>query len=116
MVWLRSAAEIPVVTPSRASTLTGERGAERRLVVVGHRAQAELVGALLGEAEADQPARVGRHEVDRVGRRELRGDRQVAFVLAVGIVDDDDEPALADVLDRLLDRRERAWSRPCRTG
>ena len=54
----------------------GERGAERRLVVVGHRAQAELVGALLGEAEADQPARVRRHEVDRLGRRELRGDRR----------------------------------------
>ena len=32
----------------------GERGAERRLVVVGHRAQAELVGALLGQAEADR--------------------------------------------------------------
>ena len=27
----------------------GEGGAERRLVVVGHRAQAELVGALLGQ-------------------------------------------------------------------
>ncbi len=88
-----------------------ERGAERRLVVVGHRAQRELVGALLGEAEADQPARVRRHEVDRLGRRELRGDRQVAFVLAVGIVDDDDHPPLADVLDRLLDRREPGCDR-----
>ena len=85
----------------------GERGAERRLVVLGHRAQAEMVGALLGQAEADQPARVRRHEVDRVGRRELRRDREVALVLAVGIVDDDDHPAFADVLDRLLDRRER---------
>ena len=85
----------------------GERGAERRLVVVGHRAQAELVGALLGQAEADQAARVRRHEVDRLGRRELRGDRQVALVLAVRVVDDDDDAALADLLDRLLDRGER---------
>ena len=84
-----------------------ERGAERRLVVLGHRAQAELVGALLGEAEADQPARVRRHEVDRLRRRELRGDRQVAFVLAVLVVDDDDHAALADLLDRLFDSGER---------
>ena len=48
------------------------------------------------------------HEVDRLGRRELRRDREIALVLAVGVVDDDDELALADVLDRLLDRRERA--------
>ena len=72
----------------------GEGGAERRLVLLGHLAQAELVAALLGEAEADQPARVRDHEVDRLGRRELRGDRQVALVLAVLVVDDDDELAL----------------------
>ena len=88
-----------------------EGGAERRLVVVGHRPQAELVGALLGQAEADQPARVRGHEVDRLGRRELRRDHEVALVLAVGVVDDDDECALADVLDRVLDRGER-----CRDG
>ena len=50
---------------------------------------------------------MGRHEVDRLGGRELRRDRQVALVLAIGRVDDDDEPALPDVLDRLLDGRER---------
>ena len=84
-----------------------ERGAERRLVVLGHLAQAELVAALLGQAEADQAARVRGHEVDRLGRRELGGDDEVALVLAVGVVDDDDELAVADVLDRLLDRGER---------
>ena len=54
----------------------GERGAERRLVVLGHLVQAERVAVLAGEAEADQPARMRRHEVDRVGCRELRGDRR----------------------------------------
>ena len=88
-----------------------ERSAERRLVVVGHRAQPHLVGALLGEAQADEPARMRRHEVDRLRRRELRGDRQVALVLAAGIVDHDDHPALADLRDGLLDRCER-----CRDG
>ena len=82
-----------------------ERGAERRLVLVRHLAQAELVAALRREAEADQPAAVRGHEVDRLRRDELRGDREVALVLAVVVVDDDDEAARADLLDRLLD----AW-------
>ena len=86
----------------------GERGAERRLVLVGHLAQPQLVAAFLGQAEADEPAGVRDHEVDRLGRRELGRDRQVALVLAVLVVDDDDEAALADLLDRLLDGREGA--------
>ena len=85
----------------------GEGGAERSLVVVGHRAQRELVGALLGQRQADQPARVRGHEVDRLGRRELRCDDEVALVLAVGVVHDDDELALTNVVERLLDGRER---------
>ena len=85
-----------------------EGGAERRLVLVGHLAQPELVAALLGQAEADEPACVRDHEVDGLGRRELGRDREVALVLAVLVVDDDDEAAGADVLDRLLDGGERA--------
>jgi hypothetical protein len=49
IVWLRSAAEMPVVTPSRASIET-VNGTERRFVVVGHRPQRQLVGAFLGQA------------------------------------------------------------------
>ena len=86
----------------------GERRAEPRLVALRHLRQAELLAPLAGEAEADEPARVRRHEVDRLVGGELRGDDEVALVLAVGIVDDDDHPAGADVLDRLLDRRELA--------
>ena len=85
-----------------------ERGAERRLVLVGHLPQPELVAAFLSQAQADEPAGMGDHEVDRVGRRELGGNREVALVLAVLVVDDDDEAALADLLDRLLDGREGA--------
>ena len=92
----------------------GERRAERRLVVIRHRAKLELVAALGREAEADEPASVGRHEGDRLRRDELRRDREVALVLAVGVVDDDDEAPGADVLDRLLDRREgRCGLRRC---
>src|SRR5439155_6716725 len=83
---------------------------ELRLVSRGHRPELELGAALLGEAEADQAATVRRHEVDRLGRRELGRDRQVALVFAVGRVHDDDELALANVLDRFLDLGEGGGS------
>ena len=85
----------------------GERRAERRLVALGHRAQAELLGAVAGEGEANEASCVGRHEVDRVGSCELRCDHEIAFVLAVGVIDDDDEATFSDVFDRGFDRRER---------
>ena len=40
------------------------------------------------------------------GVDELRGDREVALVLAILVVDDDDEAARADLLDRLVDGGE----------
>ena len=36
---------------------------------------------------------VGRHEIDRIGRRHLRGDDEIAFVLAIFLVDQDDHAA-----------------------
>ena len=78
-----------------------------RARLVGDQPEAELVGTRLGQAQADLPARVGHHEVERLRRRELRRDHQVALVLAVLVVDDDDEPALADLFDCLLDGGER---------
>ena len=63
---------------------------------------------LRGQRQADQPAAVRGHEVDRLRRRELRRHHQVALVLAVLAVADDDHPPAADLLDRLLDRREGA--------
>ena len=85
-----------------------ERRLERRLVLRGHEVEAELVAALRGEAEADEPAAVRGHEVHGLGGRELRGHREIALVLAILVVADDDHLARADVLERLVDRRERA--------
>ena len=117
MVVARSAALMPVVTPKLAVGVDGD-GEGRALrfgVVVGHRAQVQLVGALGGEREADEPAAVGGHEVDGLGG-DVRGRAdQVAFVLAVLVVGHDDHPPLADVLDGVLDTVERhgppSWRR-----
>src|SRR6266853_1131016 len=81
----------------------GERGAEGALVLAHHHAQAELADLLLGQREADQPARVLGHEVDGLRRDELRRQDEVALVLAVGVVDQDDHPAPPQLLERSLD-------------
>ena len=106
IVRARSWAEMPGRDAFAGLDRDRERGAEGRLVLVRHLAQPELLAPLGREAEADQPAPVRRHEVDGLGRDELRRDREVALVLAVLVVDDDDEPSRADLLDRLLDGRE----------
>jgi len=85
----------------------GEGGAERRGVVVHHRGELQGLRLLLGDAEADEPSPVAGHEIDRLGGDELRGEGQVALVLAVLVVHEDDHPAVADVRDGILDLRKR---------
>ena len=86
----------------------GERGAVARLVLAGHVLEAQLGRALRRQRQADQAAAVLGHEIDGVGRCHLRGDDEVAFVLAVLGVDQDDHAPVAQVLDDLVDRREEA--------
>ena len=84
-----------------------ERRAEVGRVLLDHRRQLEGVAPLLGQGEADQPAPLARHEVDRLRRDLFGGDDEIAFVLAVLVVDDDDELARAKVRDGFLDARKR---------
>ena len=90
----RSAAEMPVARP-RPSLRSARRTRSRTASVfcVDHQRDLELVEPLAGHRQADQPAAVRRHEVDRLGRHLLGGDRQVALVLAILVVDDDDHLA-----------------------
>src|SRR5690348_6661293 len=52
------------------------------------------------------------HEVDHLRRGQLRRADQVTFVLAVLIVRDDDDLAVSQVLDGLLDRSEGGHDAP----
>ena len=72
IVRARSAAEIPVVTPVAASIETHEAGRVAAVSGRHHQRQVELVAALLGEREADQAARLTRHERDRLGASRTR--------------------------------------------
>jgi hypothetical protein len=85
-----------------------DRHGERRLVpgavLLAHQRQAKLFHPVLGQGEADQAARVPRHEVDRVRRRELRGDHEIAFVFTVLVIYQDEHAAVAGFLDQFLGR------------
>ena len=58
-----------------------------------------------GQGKADQAAAVLGHEVDGVRGRHLGRDHQVALVLAVLVVDQDEHAAVARLFDDLFDRR-----------
>src|SRR3546814_20063150 len=51
---------------------------------------------------SDQPAPVRRHEVDRVGGHHLRGDDEIALVLAILVVDEDEHAAVLRLVDDLF--------------
>ena len=73
-----------------------ERGAEARGVLLRHGEEAQIVGALLSEGEADEAAAVAGHEVDGLGGDVLGGQGKVALVLAVLVIDHDHHAAGPD--------------------
>ncbi len=77
-----------------------------RAVRARHQLEVKLLGAFRRECEADQPAAVLGHEIDGVRRRHLRGDDEVALVLALLSIHQDEHAAVARVLDHFLDRGE----------
>ena len=86
----------------------GEGRAVAGTVVARHQLEAELMGALLGHREADEPAAMLGHEVDLVGRRHLRRDDEVALVLAVLGIDENDHAAVAQVIEDVRNGRDEA--------
>jgi hypothetical protein len=85
-----------------------ERGGERGLVLGRHQVEPELVASLGRQRQADQAPPLFGHEVDSLGCGELRRQHQVTLVLPVRCVADHDHPAGAEVLERVVDRRERS--------
>src|ERR1039457_81615 len=81
-------------------------------VLLDHRVQIQLVAALLRQRDADEPAALAGHEVDR-GRRDVLGrEADGAFVLAILVVDDDHEAALLVGSRSLGDGNESHAVRP----
>ena len=106
MVWARSAAEMPVVTPSAAS-IDSQKAVPKRDVFMGDTSGrcswSQRSGA---SARQISPRPCSGHEVDGFGRDELGGHGEVAFIFAVFVVDHDQHAAGADLFDRLGDGGE----------
>ena len=108
IVRARSAAEMPVETPSRASIETVNavpNCASFWSVIWRSPSSSQRSGVRQRQI---RPRPWVAMKLTASGRHELGGDRQVALVLAVLVVHDDDEAARADLVDRLLDGGERA--------
>ncbi len=76
-------------------------GTELRRVLRRHGTDVQVLKSLFGHGQADQSASVLGHEVDGFGRDLFGGERQVAFVLAILVVDNNDHAAGADFLNRI---------------
>jgi hypothetical protein len=88
----------------------GERGAIAGQVGSHHRLEPKLLRARLSHRQADQAATMLGHEIDRIGRRHLRRNDEVALVLPVFRVDKDHHPAVAQVFNDLGRIREEPAS------
>ncbi len=102
MVRARSAALMPVEMPSFASIDTVKAVSLRlRLVrVIG--SSPSWSARSLVKREADQAAAMARHEVDRVRRRHLRRNDEIALILAAFVVDEDEHASVARLVDDRL--------------
>ena len=87
----------------------GEGCAEHAGVVLHLMFQFEFLGAADGDGCAEHAAAVAQHEVHLLGGYHLGSCDEVAFVLAVFIVHDDDELSLAEVGQRLLYGVQFKW-------
>src|SRR5688572_11604186 len=67
-------------------------------VGLAHGCEPELVDALARQRDANEAARLPNHEVDHLGRHELRRANEVALILPVLVVGNDDEAAGANVV------------------
>jgi hypothetical protein len=93
-----------VVLERRDARVLNGGGVHPRLV----RVERQLLAAALGERQADEAPPVGGHEVDVLGRDALGGDAEIALVLAILVVHEDDHATGADLVECFLDGDDRA--------
>ena len=93
----------------------GEGGLMPRAIGLRHQRQAQLIHARTRHGKADQAARITRHEIDRIRGRELRGDHQIAFILTVFIIHQDEHAPTARFFQQFLGRRDEV-SEGCTDG
>ena len=79
----------------------GEGGAERRIVRADHRREVQPLRVVRGDRRADDAAAIADDEGHLLRRAERCGTDQIAFVLSIVVVGDDDEVPACDRFDGL---------------
>ena len=75
-------------------------------VIHRHHWQTQSIDAFFSHWQTDQTPPVGGHKVDRISVRKLRRDHQIAFVLAVLVIDQHEHTPLTGFFDDLFDGRD----------
>lgn len=65
-----------------------------------------MIQPMLGKRQADQSPAVLGHEIDRFRRDVFRRKREITLVLAITVVDNNQQAAAPELLQRLLDGYE----------
>ena len=87
----------------------GKGRAERGGILNRLLREMQFFDSLGSQGETDQPTRMFGHEIDGLGRDVFGGNDKIAFILAIFVVDQDDEFPLLDVPDCVFDADEREW-------
>ena len=67
----------------------------------------EFVQPVTAHRQADQSTAVCGHKIDGIRRDFRRRHCEVAFIFAIFIIDDDDDPSLTNLIDSFFDRAEQ---------
>ena len=84
----------------------GEGGLMPCAIGLRHQRQTQLIHPRARHGKADQATRIARHEIDRIRCRKLRGDDQIALILAVFIIHQDEHAPAARFFQQFLGRRD----------
>ena len=77
-----------------------------------HERQAKLRDTFARHGQANQATPVGRHKIHRIRCCHLRGDHQIAFVLAIFVIDKDKHPTVAGLINDLFNARNGIFEFP----
>ncbi len=81
----------------------GEGRSEAGGILLGHGPKMQMVGAILSQREADEAASKFRHEIDGLGRYEIRSKGEIALVLAIFVVYHHDHAPAREFIQRFRD-------------
>ena len=101
MVRARSAEEIPVVTPSRASIDCVNAVPNVEVLFSGLHRKPKIIATGRRQGQTDKAATLHGHESDDFRGDELRRDGEVALILAVFVIHHDDHASGVDFRNRV---------------